>query len=94
MITRDGILWKNDLINYNADSTLVITSEQIINKLQSYDKEREWFEFKRNWFVADELGEYISALSNSAAIEGRKTAYFVWGIDDKTHDCRRIGFGK
>jgi len=37
-----------------------------------YEKEKEWFEFKENWFVPDELGEYISALSNSAAIEGRK----------------------
>ena len=32
MITRDGILWKNDLINYNADSTLVaINSINAIN---------------------------------------------------------------
>ena len=60
-------------------------SEQIVNELRSYDKEKEWFEFKENWFSPDELGEYISALSNSAAIEGRKFAYFVWGINDKTH---------
>lgn len=60
-------------------------SEQIVNELRSYDKEKEWFEFKENWFSPDELGEYISALSNSAAIEGRKFAYFVWGIYDKTH---------
>ena len=60
-------------------------SEQIVNELRSYDKEKEWFEFKENWFSPDELGEYISALSNSAVIEGRKFAYFVWGINDKTH---------
>ncbi len=58
----------------------------IVKELREYDSEREWFEFKENWFVADELGEYISALSNSAAIAGRKFAYFVWGINDKTHE--------
>ena len=40
---------------------------EIIEELCAYDSEREWFEFKENWFSASELGEYISALSNSAA---------------------------
>ncbi len=67
-------------------------SEHIIKELREYDSEREWFEFKENWFVADELGEYISALSNSAAIAGRKYAYFEWGIYDKTHEIAGTGF--
>ena len=46
----------------------MMTFEQVVNELRSYDKEKEWFEFKENWFSADELGEYISALANSAAI--------------------------
>ena len=45
--------------------------QQIIEELCAYDSEREWFEFKENWFKADELGKYISALSNSAAIAGK-----------------------
>ena len=44
----------------------------IVNELRSCDMEREWFEAKV-------LGEYISALSNSAAYEGKEMAYFVWG---------------
>ena len=28
----------------------------------------------------------ISALSNSAAVFGKDNAYFVWGVNDKTHD--------
>ena len=36
---------------------------EIINELREHDSEREWVEFKENWFNADELGEYISALS-------------------------------
>ena len=54
-------------------------ANQIINELCLYDTEHEWFEFKENWFNASELGEYISALANSAALIGRKYAYFVWG---------------
>lgn len=59
---------------------------EIIEELRAFDAEREWFEFKENWFGVDELGEYISALSNSAAIAGKKYAYFVWGINDQTHE--------
>ena len=36
-----------------------------INGLCQYDSECEWFEFKENWYKPDELGAYISALSNS-----------------------------
>src|SRR5574344_2427978 len=61
------------------------TVSRIITDLIKYPQEEEWFEFKENWFKADELGEYISALANSAAIIGKKKAYFVWGINDKTH---------
>ncbi len=57
-----------------------------VNELRKYETEREWFEFKENWFEPKELGEYISALSNSAACEGQEYAYFVWGVQDKTHD--------
>ena len=58
----------------------------VVKELCSYPSEREWFEFKHNWFEPEQLGQYISALSNSAATEGRSKAYFVWGIDDTTHD--------
>jgi Predicted transcriptional regulator containing an HTH domain and an uncharacterized domain shared with the mammalian protein Schlafen len=67
-------------------------AEEIINSLCEYDSEREWFEFKENWDQADALGEYISALSNSAAIQGIKSAYFVWGIDNKTHEIVGTNF--
>ncbi len=65
---------------------------EIIEELRSYDSELEWFEFKENWFVADELGQYISALSNSAAFEGKKFAYFVWGVHDTTHEITGTSF--
>jgi len=34
-----------------------------INELRGYRAEREWFEFKENWFEPTQLGEYISAIS-------------------------------
>lgn len=59
--------------------------EHIVNNLRAYDTEREWFEFKENWFNAKGIGEYISALSNSAAYDEQDYAYLVWGIRDATH---------
>ena len=66
--------------------------QELLDELRSYDEEREWFEFKENWFDQTQLGQYISALSNSAAIEGRKNAYFVWGVHNKTHDVTGTTF--
>ena len=62
----------------------MMTFEQVVNELRSYDKEKEWFEFKENWFSADELGEYISALANSAAIEG-KSMHILSGVSMIRH---------
>ena len=56
-----------------------------IKELTQYPHEEEWFEFKENWFNADEVGEYISALANSAVLIGKKKTYIVWGVHDKTH---------
>lgn len=41
---------------------------KIIKDIIDYHSEEEWFEFKENWFEAHGIGEYISALSNAAAI--------------------------
>lgn len=59
---------------------------EIVNDLVNRKTEEEWFEFKENWFDAHGLGEYISALSNAAALCKRDKAYLVWGIDDETHE--------
>lgn len=32
------------------------------------------------------LGEYVSALSNAAAFHYKAQAYFVWGVNDETHE--------
>ena len=58
----------------------------LLKELRKYPKETEWIEFKHNRAVPDEIGEYISALSNGAALHGKNSAYMVWGVDDDTHE--------
>ena len=58
---------------------------ELLSELLQFSKEREWFEFKENWFEPIALGEYVSALSNAAALVGKEFAYFVWGVSDKEH---------
>ena len=60
--------------------------EKLVLDLCSYDDEQEWFEFKENWFQPEVLGEYVSALSNAAAFHYKAQAYFVWGVNDETHE--------
>ncbi len=47
--------------------------------------ETEWLEFKRNRADEEQIGEYLSALSNSAALADKQHAYLIWGVDNETH---------
>lgn len=48
--------------------------------------ETEWVEFKHNNASPPEkIGEYLSALFNSAALHGKTEGYLVWGVEDETH---------
>lgn len=49
-------------------------------------------EFKHNNADPEDIGEYISALSNSSTLCGKVNAYMVWGIDDETHDITGTSF--
>ncbi|MFV0543659.1 MAG: ATP-binding protein [Marinicella pacifica] len=64
----------------------------LLRELLSLPSETEWVEFKRNKINPQEIGEYISALSNSAALNGKAKAYMIWGIDDKTHEVEGTRF--
>jgi len=57
----------------------------LVHEFCRLPKEAEWVEFKENKAEPEEIGEYISALSNSAALLGKKTAYVAWGVEDETH---------
>ena len=58
----------------------------LLTELRKLPKETEWVEFKRNVAEPDEIGEYISALANSAALCGKTNAYLLWGVDDASHN--------
>lgn len=60
--------------------------KSLLNELRSLPKETEWVEFKRNDDNPQAIGEYLSALSNAAALCGKANAYIVWGIDDGSHE--------
>lgn len=57
----------------------------LVNELRNLPQEMEWVEFKVNEDRPEKIGEYISALANSAALSGKACAYVVWGISDTDH---------
>ena len=57
----------------------------LVLELAAMPTETSWLEFKQNKAEPQDIGEYIAALANSAALDGRAHAYMLWGIDDKTH---------
>lgn len=66
---------------YNAN---LISS--IVDNARSYKYELPWYEFKQNNSNPQEIGEYVSALANTAALFNQEHAFMIWGIDDETHD--------
>lgn len=63
--------------------------QNLVQNLVALRKETEWLELKHNNENPHEIGEYISALSNSAALLERRSAYILWGVEDST--CQIIG---
>lgn len=57
----------------------------LVRGLCSYKQEREWIEFKCNNENPEEMGEYISALSNSAALLGETRGFIIWGVDNNAN---------
>ena len=57
----------------------------LVHELCKLPAETPWLEFKHNNGDPTMIGERISALSNSAALEGKSTAYLVWGVEDGSH---------
>ena len=65
-----------------------MTSDQLrakLHELLALPDESEWVEFKHNKDDPQEIGEYISALSNSSALHRQASGFLVWGIEDGTH---------
>ncbi|PKV78293.1 ATP-binding protein [Nocardia fluminea] len=58
---------------------------RLVGQLASQPSEAEWLEFKQNLSDGEQIGQYISALSNAAALNEVPRAYLVWGVEDGTH---------
>ncbi len=69
-------------MSINRDTEYIVS---LIKELIKQPKETEWLEFKHNNKEPHLIGEYISALSNSAALNRKINAYMIWGVDDNTH---------
>ena len=66
--------------------------KRLVDHLRSLPKETEWVEFKHNKADPEEIGKYVSALSNSAALARRDEGFLLWGVEDDTHDLLGTSF--
>ncbi|MDR1225544.1 MAG: ATP-binding protein [Prevotellaceae bacterium] len=66
--------------------------ETLLKDLQALPKECEWVEFKVNNGNPQDIGEYLSALSNSVCYHKQPFGYLVYGIEDGTHRLAGTSF--
>jgi len=64
---------------------ILMNLDLLLTSLVVLPKETEWVEFKHNNNNPEEIGEYISALANAAALHGKESGFLVWGVEDQTH---------
>jgi ATP-dependent DNA helicase RecG len=66
--------------------------QNLVKQLASLSTETEWVEWKYNKAESQEIGEYISALANSAALVGKQRAFILWGIEEKSRQILGTSF--
>ncbi|HWK05068.1 MAG TPA: ATP-binding protein [Puia sp.] len=66
--------------------------DKLVERLVKLPKECEWVEFKLNWKNNEEIGEYISALSNGASTQNEPYGYLLFGIKDEIHNVVGTSF--
>lgn len=79
------------LLHFTEKGRLVLTfelhdPEALLNSLRELPRETGWVEFKENQFNHRTVASYVSGLANAAMLEGKETAFMVWGIADGSHD--------
>ncbi len=60
--------------------------DKLVRELMVLPQETQWVEFKHDNYTPKMIGQDISALSNGAALQDKAHAYFVWGINNETHE--------
>ena len=70
----------------NCYPVIIKIKRKRVRELVKLPTETGWVEFKCNNKEPQLIGEYISALSNSAALCSRTKGYLVWGLQDDAHE--------
>lgn len=65
---------------------LIEDADALLESLCALPREADWVEFKQNQFDADSVGQYISALANSAMFHEKDHAYLVFGVRNADHE--------
>lgn len=64
----------------------------LVDRLRALPTETEWLEFKSNHVDPQEIGEYLSALANEAALCQQPQGHLVFGIDNAAHAVQGTDF--
>lgn len=64
----------------------------LLKRLLLQRNECPWLEFKESYYEPENLGEYLSALANSACVHGMEKGYLVFGINDSTKEISGTSF--
>lgn len=73
-------------MDFDSNDDLNNLVRELVKPAGRASQELPWVEFKHNNANPHEIGEYLSALANAAALHGKPHAYLLWGIDDISHD--------
>lgn len=63
-----------------------------LSDLLRLPREQGTVEFKSSLDDPQEIGQYVSALANTAALQGHDRAWVVWGVTDGTHAVTGTSF--
>lgn len=63
----------------------VSSLHETLESLRRLPRELGTVEFKLNQAEPDDIGQYLSALANTAALQGHDRAWLVWGVEDGSH---------
>ena len=66
----------------------------LLKELSTQKEELAWIEFKlgKGSITNEQIGEYISALSNGATISNKQFGYLAWGIQNESHQWLGTNF--
>lgn len=64
----------------------------LLDQIIHNNEEDTTTEFKVNNYTPETIGEYISALSNSATLADKDYSYLIWGVEDQTKEVVGTNF--